>query len=121
MVARRNRSKQAEVDSITSRRPPATTPEGRENQLIALATDLAERQLREGTASSQVISHFLKQGATIQQLEKEKLRNENLVLEARVKQIESTQNMEVLYKDAIEAMRSYAGQPPKEDDSNYEN
>lgn len=122
MAARRtnNSPKEAIVTPITSRRPPATTPEGRENQMVALATDLAEQQLRDGTASAQVITHYLKQGTTTQQLEKEKLKNENLLLAARSDQIASTQRMEELYSEAIAAMRSYAGQPPKEDDSDYE-
>ena len=55
------------------RRPPATSVEARENQLISLAVDLAERQLSEGTASSQVITHYLKLGTTKDRLEKEKL------------------------------------------------
>lgn len=110
----------SDISPATSRRPPATTPEGRENQMVALATDLAERQLREGTASAQVITHYLKQGTTTQQLEKEKLKNENLLLAARSEAIASTQRMEELYSEAIAAMRSYAGQPPKEDDNDYE-
>ena len=43
-----------------TRLKPATTPEGRENEMVSLAIDLAEKQIREGTASSQVITHFLK-------------------------------------------------------------
>ena len=61
---------------------PALTPEARENQLIYLATDLAEKQLREGTASSQVITHYLKLGSTKEKLEREKLAEENNLLRA---------------------------------------
>ena len=71
------------------RRRRATTPEARENQLVSLAVDLAEKQLREGTASSQVISHYLKLGTSREQLEQERLRRENKLLEARVEAIES--------------------------------
>ena len=94
-----------------SRRPrrPATTPEGRENQLISLAADLAERQLSDGTASSQVITHFLKLASSRERLEQERLQNENLLLSAKVDQIRSGQRMEVLYAEAIGAMRQYAG------------
>ena len=63
----------------TQKMRPALTPEARENQCISLAMDLAEQQLRDGTASSQVITHFLKAGATRAELEKEKLRKENLM------------------------------------------
>ena len=88
---------------------PACTIEDRENQLIALAVDLAEKQLREGTASSQVISHYLKLGTTREKLEIEKLKQETELLKAKEKQIESTEKNEQSYLDAIEAMRRYSG------------
>lgn len=89
---------------------PAIDPEARENQMIALAVDLAERQLQEGTASSQVITHFLKLGTTKAELEKEKLRRENEVLSAKAKAYQSGEEMKILYENAIKAMRDYAGQ-----------
>lgn len=99
----------------TTRRPdrrarrPATTPEGRENQLISLAADLAEKQLREGSASSQVITHFLKLASTREALEQERLQRENLLLSAKVDQIASAKRIEELYETALNAMRQYAG------------
>lgn len=92
------------------RRAPAKTVEAREDQLIADAYDLAEKQLRNGTASSQTISHFLKMGTAREQLEREKLKRENMLLEARTDQIESGKNMEELYTKAIAAMMEYRGQ-----------
>lgn len=91
-------------------RRPATTAEGRENQLISLAVDLAEKQLVEGTASSQVVTHFLKLASTREKLEQERLQRENLLLSAKVDQIASGSRIEELYEDAIKAMRSYSGQ-----------
>lgn len=88
---------------------PALSPEARENQMIALAVDLAERQLIEGTASSQVITHFLKLGTTKTELEKEKLKRENKLLEAKTKATESAEEVKVLYENALKAMRNYAG------------
>lgn len=88
----------------------ALDPEARENQLISLAVDLAEQQLRDGTASSQVITHFLKLGTTKAELEKEKLKKENKLMDAKTKQIESSEEIKVLYENAIKAMRSYSGQ-----------
>lgn len=100
---------------------PATTPEGRENQLVSLASDLAERQLREGTASSQVITHFLKLGSTREKLEEERLRRENLLLSAKVDQIASSRRMEELYETALNAMREYSGREPNpEYEDDYE-
>lgn len=96
------------------RRPPATTPEHREQQLIGLAVDLAESQLEAGTASSQVISHYLKLGSSREQLEQEKIARENRVLDAKVEMMESAKRVEELYGQALEAMRSYAGQEPLE-------
>ena len=96
-------------DSIRAIRP-ALTPEARENQMISLAVDLAERQLQEGTASSQVITHYLKLGSMRERLEREKLEEENKLLKARTEQIQSMKRIEELYEEAIKAMRNYGGQ-----------
>ena len=88
---------------------PALTPEARENQLISMAVDLAEKQLLEGTASSQVITHYLKLGSSRDRLEREKLQEENKLLRAKTEQIESMKNMEAKYIEAIEAMKRYSG------------
>lgn len=94
---------------------PALTPEARENQLISLAVDLAEQQLRDGTASSQVISHYLKLGSTRASLEKEKLERENELLRAKTENLESAKRVEELYKDALNAMRNYSGMGDPDD------
>ena len=91
------------------RRRPGLTPEARENQLISLAVDLAEKQLMEGTASSQVITHYLKLGSTKERLEKEKLEEENKLLRARTEALQSAKKSEELFEEAIKAMRSYSG------------
>lgn len=88
---------------------PAVTIEGRENQMISLAVDRAEQQLRDGTASSQIICHYLKKGSIREQLEIERLKRENELLRAKTKQIEDEQDMKVLYEEAIRAMKTYAG------------
>ena len=95
--------------SKTQKSRPALTPEARENQCISLAVDLAEQQLRDGTASSQVIAHFLKLGSTRASLEKEKLARENELLRAKTESLESEKRVEALYEEAINAMRSYSG------------
>lgn len=91
------------------KRPPAKTPEARENQLIELAVDLAEEQMLNGTASSQVITHFLKLGTTRAALEAEKIKRENELLKAKTENLESMKRVEELYQDAIKAMRRYSG------------
>jgi hypothetical protein len=99
------------------RRAPATTPEARENQLISLAVDLAEKQLIEGTASSQVISHYLKLGSTKERIEKEMLLEQKKLITAKTEAIQSAKRVEELYKEALNAMRSYSGRGgPEEDD-----
>ncbi|MBO5887478.1 MAG: hypothetical protein J6Q60_05605 [Bacteroidaceae bacterium] len=85
------------------------TPESRELQLIALAVDLAEQQLRDGTASSQVISHFLKLGSSRAELEREKLASENELLRAKAESLQAQQRQDEMFKAAIEAMRKYQG------------
>lgn len=97
------------LDSIRAIRP-ALSPEARENQMISLAVDLAERQLQEGTASSQVITHYLKLGSTRERLERERLEEENKLLKARTEQLQSMKRVEELYEEAIKAMRNYGGQ-----------
>lgn len=90
-------------------RPPATTPEARERQLIANAYDLAEQQIREGKASSQVITHFLKLGTSRERLEQERIKGENALLQAKVESLASAARVEELYKNALSAMRAYSG------------
>ena len=98
------------ANNSPKRMRPALTPEARENQLISLAVDLAEEQLRDKTASSQVITHFLKLGTTKAELEKEKLATENELLRAKTESIESQKRIEELYAEALNAMRRYNGQ-----------
>jgi hypothetical protein len=105
-----------ETDSPRPRRPPAKTIDARENQLVALAVDLAEKQIRDGTASAQVITHFLRLGTTRERLEQEKLQLEKALLSSRADQIASQASTEKLYKDALRAMRSYSGGETEEED-----
>lgn len=100
---------QSDISSNSPRQIPARSPEARENQMIALAVDLAEKQLIEGTASAQVITHYLKLGTLKEQLEREKLEKENELLKAKTEAIQSAQRVEELYSNALEAMRRYSG------------
>lgn len=102
--------------SENTRTVPATSIKAREDQLISLATDLAEKQLREGTASAMVISHFLKLGTTKASLEREKLEKENALLNAKTESLQSSKRSEELYTEAINAIRRYSGQDVSEDE-----
>lgn len=86
---------------------PALTPEARENQLVALATDLAEKQLMEGTASSQVITHYLKLGSSKYKAERDKLQEEVQLLRAKTESLQSAQRSEEMFEKAIEAFKGY--------------
>lgn len=88
---------------------PALTPEARENQLIYLATNLAEQQLKDGTASSQVITHYLKLGSTKERIEKEILEKQKELISAKTEALQSAKRIEELYTEAISAMRKYSG------------
>lgn len=110
------RPKKKEPSETKRKHAPATTPEARENQLIALAIDLAEEQLLNGTASSQVITHYLKLGTTKERLEKEKLQQENRLLKAKTESLESNRRVEEIYTEALKAMRTYSGSPEKNDE-----
>lgn len=96
----------------TKKTVPATSVKAREDQLISLAVDLAEQQLRDGTASAQVIAHFLKLGTTKASLEKEKLEKENELLKAKTESLQSSKRSEELYAKAINAIQRYSGQEP---------
>lgn len=98
---------------------PALTPEARENQLISLASDLAEKQLREGTASSQVITHYLKLGSTKERIEKEILEKQKELIEAKTQNLQSAKRIEELYSNALNAMRNYSGYGNDDNDEEY--
>lgn len=91
------------------RRAPAVDPEARENQMIALAIDAAEKDLLSTNPSKQIVVHYLKLATVKTQLEKEKLKRENQLLEAKTSALESQARSEELYQNAIEAMASYSG------------
>lgn len=88
---------------------PALTPEARENQMVNLADTLAEKQLRDGTASPSVIVHYLKMGSMREKLERERLEKENELLKAKTEELKSARRIEELYADAIKAMQKYSG------------
>lgn len=92
-----------------NKRRPAANPEARENQLISLAIDLAEKQLMEGTATSQVIAHFLKLGSSSEKLEQRMKKQQADLIEAKTESIKSAQRVEELYQNALNAMRAYSG------------
>lgn len=100
------------------RRPPGKTLEARENQLIALAFDLAEKQLSEGTASSQVITEFLKRGSAKDRIERDILTEQRSLIKAKTENLKSVKKVEELYANALNAMRSYSGQE-REDVDDY--
>ena len=107
--------------SPVKRGRPALTPEARENQLIALAVDLAEKQLIEGTASSQVITHYLKLGSTKERIEREILEKQKALIEAKTENLQSAKRIEELYTNAINAMKNYSGQNnSSEEDEEYD-
>lgn len=91
------------------KRKPATTPEEREQQMVGLAMDLAEKQLRNGTASPSVISHFLKLGSMREQLEEQYIGKKVEHLNAQIDSIHSSAHAEELYQNALDAMRKYSG------------
>lgn len=111
----------ANVKRINASQPvkdirPAITPEARENQLISLAVDLAEKQLLEGTASSQVITHYLKLGSTKEKIEKEILEKQKDLISAKTEALKEAKDMKKLYVEAIKAMRSYSGHNLSDED-----
>lgn len=99
----------------TTRRRPALTPEAKENQLISLAVDLAEKQLMEGTASSQVITHYLKLGSSEERIKREILERQKELITAKTEALQSQKRVEELYAEALKAMREYNGHGDPDD------
>lgn len=109
------RTKTTSSSGSSRKMRPALTPEARENQLISLAVDLAEKQLMEGTASSQVITHYLKLGSTKERIEREILEKQKDLITAKTQAIQSAQRVEELYENALKAMREYSGRGGSDD------
>lgn len=106
-------AKRKATEKLVRRKAPAKTVESRENQMISLAVDLAEEQLSKGTASAQVITHYLRLGTSRAKLEKQKLEAENKLLQAKTEALQSQKRVEELYANALKAMQTYN---PKMDD-----
>ena len=108
----------AKLPNGTPRQPrrPATSDEARESQLISLAVDVAEEQMRNGNASAQVITHYLKLGSSRERLEQTKIRHELELTQAKIDHLQSMQRMEEMYEGAISAFKSYTGEEEYEPD-----
>ena len=96
-------------DSKVKQLPPAKTPEAWEDRLIGLAYAEAEKQLLAGTASSQIVNHFLKLGSSKESLEKDILREKSKLMSAQTQNLEDSKRTEETYQKAIDAMKIYSG------------
>lgn len=118
------RRKPNPVETEPKKLRPALTPEARENQMINLAMNLAEKQLMEGTASSQTICHFLKLATEKEKTEREILRLNKDLVQAKTEALQAAKRTEELYQNAIAAMRNYSGNggddDGEEDDEYYD-
>ena len=115
----RRKQIQEDISDYTTK-SPARDPEEWENRMINLSMEAAERRIRDGTASSAEIVHFLKLGSSRERLEQEEKRKEIELKRAKTDALESAQRIEALYSDAVNAMRKYAGQGrSNEEDQDY--
>lgn len=99
---------------------PAKDPIQRENQLINLAVNLAEKQLRDGSATSQVITHFLKLATVREQIEHDHLLADLELKKAKIKYMSDQTTGKELYEKALKAFRSYSGSRSGEDEDEYD-
>lgn len=106
---RRKRSNEKNTPKHKRRKAPAKTQDANEKQLVHLATKLAEKKMLDGTATSQMIIHYLKMGSVSEELAREKVRNENKLLKAKADALASAKRVEELYAEALSAMREYSG------------
>ena len=95
---------------------PSLTPESRENQVIAAAYDLAEKQIRDGMASATVITHFLNLASKRTQLEQKYLEERTRLATAKTEEIDRNKDQDELFARAIRAIRTYRGTPEEEDE-----
>lgn len=103
----KSKAKPEQAPSEKPRFRPALSQEARENQLIDLAMDLAEQHLRDGTATSQEIVHFLKLGTTRERKELELIEKQKRMMDAKTEALQSSKNIEELYTNAIKAIQGY--------------
>ena len=111
-------AKAVSYSDSSSKSRPALSPEAKENQMIALAMDLVEKRLRDGSASSQETTHFLKLATTKYQLELEGMREENKLKSAKTEEIQGRKETKKMFEEAIRAMRTYSGQGDVDEDTN---
>jgi len=112
-------AKRENAGNSRPRRRPATTPEAREQQLGSLAFDLAEQQLADGSASAQVITYFLKSNSVREKLELERVKQENLLTQAKIAQAGSANKMEILMENAMRAFTEYKGSSSEEEEYDF--
>ena len=105
----------SKLEGKSRKRRRALSPEARENQLVALAYDLAEQQLLDGTISSQVLTQLIRAGSVKGQAELLKLERENELLKAKTESLQSAQRTDEIYADALNAMRDYSGLETQDD------
>lgn len=103
------KSKEINASNAQKKMRPALTPEAHENQMISLAMDLVEKRLREGTATSQETVHFLRLASSKARIEKEILEKQKDLIAAKTESLQAAKRVEELYKNALDAMRSYSG------------
>ena len=113
--------KSIRTTDISKRTKPATTPEEEENEMISLAVQLAKKQLKEGTASSQVISHYLKLGSSSERLERKIKEQQAELMAAKTEAIKEAKNIEAVYSEAIKAMKTYSGNISNEEELDEDN
>ena len=109
-------NKKSPNDSEKCRKAHSISPEGRENEMIALAMQVAEERMRNGTASSAEIVHFLKLGSSKERLDQEDKRKEIELKAAKTEALQSAKNIEELDAGAIKAMQKYSGHRSEEDE-----
>jgi hypothetical protein len=115
-VAVRRGQKPEPTEPVVVRTRPATTPEAREQQMVAMAFDLVEKRIRNGTATSQEVTHFLKLGSSREFIEQERIRGEVALNQAKIENMAQANQIVELMSDALDAMRSYKGEKPREKD-----
>ena len=102
--------KKAETSDATKQYfPPSVNHEDREKELIAMAENLAVQRIMDGTASNQLLVHFLKENTVRARLEREKLEEEIKNIKAKTKAVETSGDLDAKYQEVLDTMKAYRG------------
>lgn len=81
----------------------------RERENMFLATELAAKQLRDGTAKAQVVTHYLRMSSPREDIERRMMEAKIALLEGQLAACQNDMATQALIIEALESLREYRG------------